>query len=257
MLVTTCETPAEAETALASDIADKWEAHFVPRERQTLNKLRQRYGGEALLVVGQRDIRYYSEGRPPLFFHPSMAMIRLKRLLAGRVDTMLAAADIRPGDSVIDCTMGFASDAIIFAYAVGSTGRVVALESEPLPYLLAVHGLAAYDTGLLALRDAMRLVQPVNEDHLRYLRRQPDRSADVVYFDPMFRSPRSSASIEPLREMANSAALREEAVEEARRVARRCVLLKETATSGEFARLGFRPFLAKAVNINYGVISCE
>ena len=257
MLVTTCEAPAEAELTLAADIADQWQAHFVPRDRQTLNKLRQRYGSEALLVIGQRDIRYYSEGRPPLFFHPSMAMIRLKRLLAGRPDTMLAAARIQPGDRVIDCTMGFASDAIVFAYAVGGGGTVVALESEPLPYVLAVHGLATYETELQALRDAMRLVQPVNEDHLSYLRSQPDRSADVVYFDPMFRSPRSSASIEPLREMANSEALREEAVEEARRVARRCVLLKETATSGEFARLGFRPFLAKPVNINYGVISCE
>jgi hypothetical protein len=72
------------------------------------------------------------------------------------------------------------------------------------------------------------------------LRSLPDKSADIVYFDPMFRIPvEESSSISPYRFIANPEPLSLEAVTEAVRVARRKVILKDHRDSPEFDRLGF------------------
>jgi hypothetical protein len=72
----------------------------------------------------------------------------------------------------------------------------------------------------------------------------------------MFRRPvKESSGIAPLRPFANTEPLQPEAVEEAARVARRSVVLKEQVDSGEFERLGFRKQVRSGANIAYGVIS--
>lgn len=57
----------------------------------------------------------------------------MKRLRNGEPDTLLALAGVRPGDRIVDCTAGLGSDAIVFAFAVGDEGTVVALESAAIP----------------------------------------------------------------------------------------------------------------------------
>ncbi|MGZ4112572.1 MAG: class I SAM-dependent methyltransferase, partial [Tumebacillaceae bacterium] len=87
------------------------------------------------------------------------------------------------------------------------------------------------------------------------LRAQPDRSVDVIYFDPMFRrTVQKSDAIEPLRLLGDDSPLSLEAVEEAKRVARRCIVLKERWYSQEFERLGFRLPRKSSGSTNYGVI---
>lgn len=105
---------------------------------------------------------------------------------------------------------------------------------------------------------ALRRINVVHSEHLDYLRAQPDRSIDIVYFDPMFRVPLTgSASISPLRQFANQAALSLESVAETVRVARKTVLLKEKALSGEFERLGFTELLRSNSKTSYGVIHID
>ena len=73
-----------------------------------------------------------------------------------------------------------------------------------------------------------------------YLKQLEDQSFDVVMFDPMFRKTvKQSSAMQMLKPLANPAPLDQESVEEAVRVARRAVLLKERPKSGEFERLGF------------------
>ena len=70
----------------------------------------------------------------------------------------------------------------------------------------------------------------------------PARSVDVVLFDPMFRSAGESGPLFNLvRELGNAAPLSAEALREARRVARRGVLVKDAPPGHELARLGLVP----------------
>jgi len=186
LLVTTAYRPSAALTTYARSLADRLNAGYVARGNDTLPRLRRKYGAQDILAVTEEGLRFYPQGGDdgrPLFFHPNMAEIRIKRLLRGEPDPMLKAADIRPGDAVLDCTAGMASDAIVFAHAVGPNGRVTALESERILHLIVSEGLQSYPTEFPALEQAMRRVELVRADHLTYLRRLDAGSFDVVYFE--------------------------------------------------------------------------
>lgn len=259
MLVTTAYGPDAMIGETAQALARRIDARYVARSDKPLSGLRQTYGAEEdILIVLKRQLRYYPAGgddEHPLFFHPSMAAIRLKRIEQGEPDAMLRMSGVRPGDAVLDCTAGMASDAIVYAHAVGPAGEVVALESAPVMALLVKEGLASYESDSAILNAAMRRVQLLHAQHLAYLRALPDDRFDVIYFDPMFRKPvQESTWLSPLRRVVNPDPLAEEAIREAARVARRCVILKEHRQSGEFERLGFEPDTRSNAKIAYGVI---
>ena len=78
----------------------------------------------------------------------------------------------------------------------------------------------------------------------------------MIYFDPMFRHPlEKSISLSPLREVADMRALTRETIEEAKRVAKHRVVMKENARSAEFIRLGFEKVVGGTYSkVHYGVI---
>lgn len=216
----------------------------------------QRQGSDGLLIVTNNGLNYY-EGHESeaFFFHPSLAMIRMKRLQNGEADTLATIAGVKEGDVVIDCTAGMAADAIVLSHAVGSEGKVIAIESELIPYVLVREGLQQYTSPLEPLNEAMRRIVMKHGDHMHFLRQQPDQSADIVYFDPMFRRPlKQSSALNPLRAVANERPLQRAAIEEAKRIARRKIILKEHAKSDEFTRLGFTKLTSSQSKIAYGVI---
>lgn len=255
MIVTTSYEPTKENVEKAERLAVELSGKSVPRKRSSLQLLRKQYQADAVLLVTKDEIRYYVGERPPIFFHPSMGAVRIKRLLRGEDDLLLTASGVSEGDSVIDCTAGFASDSIVFAYAVGEQGSVTALESELIPAVLIREGLASYESDIPELTAAMRRIQALHVNHMDYLQGLADKSADVIYFDPMFRQPiEESSSITPLRTVANGSAISIAALQEARRVARKSIVLKEHRDSGEFARLGFDKVLKSNTKTTYGVI---
>ncbi|MBM7563388.1 class I SAM-dependent methyltransferase [Paenibacillus sacheonensis] len=253
MIVTTAQKPTPEQTAYAQAIAAELEGRFVPRKQDSLQLLGRKYEDPVLLVADDRGLRYYEDSKEPLYFHPSMAYVRVKRMRKGERDPLIALTGCLPGDSVIDCTAGLGSDSIVFSYGVGASGKVTALESERVLYTVVREGLRSYRTGHEDVNDALRRIGMRCIDHLSYLKQQADKSADIVYFDPMFRHPlHDSSALAPLRGLANGAALSEESVKQALRVARKCVVLKEHGDSGEFERLGFEK--RHRNKIAYGVI---
>lgn len=210
----------------------------VPRDGRPLAGVLADYGATFALVMQKHGL-VASDGREEVFFHPGMAQVRIKRMAAGETDRMVEAMGLRPGMKVLDCTLGLGSDAITAAWAVGPLGRVTGLEAVRPLALLVRRGLFRY-CGAGRLSGAMSRVDVLAADHRGILPRLPDDSYDVVYFDPMFRRPLyHSAGIAPLRRLAQGAPLESESVEEAVRVARRRVVLKERRESPEFDRLGF------------------
>lgn len=258
MIVTTAERPDASLVERAVRLAGELQAPYVPRRGDTLRKMARRHGTEGVLVVSPDQVKFAAEGRPPLFFHPGMSLIRIKRLLAGGADAMLDVAGVAPGDTVLDCTAGLCSDAIVFSHAVGPGGRVTAVEASPLLYVLVREGLGQPATGLPEADEACRRIELKPGDHLEILKEMADRSVDIVYFDPMFERPvAASSSMLPLRVHARHDPLSEEAVRQAVRVARKCVVLKNSSGSAEFARLGFTPARNSASAVAYGVIRLD
>lgn len=228
---------------------------FVPRHNQTLRAMRSKYSADGVLVVGPKELRYVSEDHPPLFFHPSMALIRLKRLRDGGKDALVTVSGAMPGDSVLDCTAGLCSDALVFSYAVGAEGRVTALEASEVLHTVVREGLKTYETGLPDVDAALRRIEPVLGFHDAVLESMEDNSVDIVYFDPMFeQAVASSSSLKPLRSHAHPGPLSEAAVGNAVRVARKKVVLKDHRDSGQFERLGFSRARVSTSAVAYGVI---
>jgi 16S rRNA (guanine1516-N2)-methyltransferase len=258
MLVTTSHNASEWMEHEAQAMAQSIQGRWVPRGRSSLTRLRTKYGEQRLLLLDRDGTwKYYETGDIPLFFHPSTALLRVKKLLRGEKDPLLEASRASNGDIVLDCTAGLGSDAIVFAYAVGMYGHITAIESEDILYRIVSMGLQAYNSGIPELDEAMRRVQLEKANHLDYLASLSDSSVDIVYFDPMFRHPlEHSASISPLRTVANVEAIGERAIQEARRVARKRIVLKEHTNSPEFDRLGFTYVHRSYSKIAYGVIEC-
>jgi 16S rRNA (guanine1516-N2)-methyltransferase len=255
MLVTTAYHPSEEAIERSKRLSEEIQCNWVPRKKDSITTLIKKYKSSSLWVVSSEEMKYIHENQSPLFFHPSLALIRVKRLINGEKDTLMECSGIHTGDSVLDCTAGMASDAIVFSFSGGPGSEITALESEEIPYLLIREGLNRYKTDIKPLDESMRRIKVERSDHLSYLQKLPDRSIDIIYFDPMFRSPiEDSTALSPLRSLANSQPLSKESITEALRAARKSVVIKEHRDSGEFARLGFTQVHKTYSKIAYGVI---
>lgn len=221
-------------------LSEKLSVPFVFREKHTLPKLYQITKQTEALIVTKDELRYENQAGVRFTFHPNMSILRMKQLRKGQKDIMVSCSGMGPGDHVLDCTMGMASDAIVASFVVGEQGRVTALESQSVIAAVVGHGLQTYQMKDPALEQAMRAIEVVHADYRHYLRSCADQSFDIILFDPMFRhTVEASKAIQPLKAIANPSPLDRATVAEAVRVARRAVLLKERRDSDEFRRLGF------------------
>ncbi len=255
MLITTSKHLTSQIELKAQSLVKELGSQLVERNNYGLRKLMEAFQASGILVVLEDGLKYVSLDGSELFFHPNMAKIRVTSLLGGLTDRLLTIADIKPGDTILDCTSGLATDAIVMSFAVGISGKITSVESEAVPFVLAKDGLKSYQSGVSQLDNAMRRVEVFQADHLDFLRKLPTHSMDIVYFDPMFRQPDRAIALTPLRHLANHSPIQEASIHEAKRVGRRKVILKEHKSSGEFERLGFRLVPSKSnSNVDYGVI---
>ncbi|MCM3171659.1 class I SAM-dependent methyltransferase [Paenibacillus sp. MER 99-2] len=258
MYITTGDTEATSLVERARKLAQSTGGTYVPRNRTSLARMLERYGVNEILVVLKGRARLFRKDAPQLEFHPSMGFVRAKRVLRGEPDPMLEAGLVCEGDTILDCTAGLGTDAMVFSVAAGKSGRVIACESSPALYALLVEGMSHYESNQPAVDEAFRRIELHHANHLELLRSLPDRSCDTIYFDPMFREPMmDSSAIQPLREYANANALAEESIVEAKRVARKRVVMKEKRGSVEFTRLGFEVLDRANAKTLYGVINVE
>lgn len=212
--------------------AEAWGLPYLERARNAAAPT----GAEALLVLGGDGWTLWTPDGA-LRFTPGMAQLRIKRFVQGfDEDMLIRLGGLKAGDAVLDCTMGLGADALVAARVVGPTGSVVALEKSLPLYALA----------------AERLSRPYGEGFARIDVRHADaadvlptlaaRSVDVVLFDPMFGRPnKASPAFTLLRQFADAGELTREMLDEAKRVARRCVLVKGARYSKDFKKLGLVP----------------
>lgn len=161
------------------------------------------------------------DGGGELGFSRGLAHIRLMRVARGEPEALADIAELRPGDAVVDGTLGMAQDALVAALAVGTNGKVIGLEASLPIFALVSEGLRAhrYDEGSARL-------EVRHHDSQRWLVDHPD-SAEVVVLDPMFRvAKRGQPGFDVLRRHACNHDLSDDLIEAARVCARRWVVVK-------------------------------
>ncbi|MEK3808401.1 class I SAM-dependent methyltransferase [Bacillus sp. FSL H8-0547] len=257
MIVTTAGRTNPSMIRLAEGIANDLKAAYISRKKQSVQTLSEEHGD--VLVVGKNRLEWHKRGgAEPFFFHPNSAMFRLKRLQKGEHDPLIVAADLKPGDTFLDCTLGLGSDSITASYAVGSKGNVTAAEANPLVAYLVEKGLETWETGVDEFDDCMRRIQVKSGNHLDLLKGLDANSFDVVYFDPMFEEAiTESDGIGRLRSLSEYSPITEDTIKEAKRVAANRVVLKDHWKSPSFDELGFRVFKRKSAKFHYGVIETK
>ena len=257
-VVTTSRKTDAGASCEAVAWAERLGARAVPRGGRSIPTLCREEGVDGALVLspGKPPTYMPGDGSAAYYYHPGMALTRLRNLEQGLGDPMVTAMALRPGDTLLDCTLGRASDALVASFVVGPTGRVVGVESSRLLAELTIHGLRTYEPTRRDLLPAFRRIEAYHGDHLPLLRSAAEDAFEVVCFDPLFEAPvEASSSMEPFRPLADSRPLDPAAVDEARRVARRCVVIKERPDARLWERLQVDRLVAgKASSIAYGVI---
>ena len=229
LAVTTSVKPARTIEAMALEMAAELQAPYLPRNGRALPELFEAADAERFLIAGSDHLRLRDRVTgTEYYFHPNMFLIRGSNALRGAPDHFLEATGLKPGDSLLDCTLGFASESALASLRVGETGRVDGLESVRELALLTRIGLQTFPMSSRELGAALRRVHAIHADYREYLGDCVPKTYDAVYFDPFFekRLSGSEDSVSPLFVFGNPAPLDAAAVQNARRVARRRVVIK-------------------------------
>ncbi|QOY34556.1 class I SAM-dependent methyltransferase [Anaerobacillus isosaccharinicus] len=254
MIVTTSLRPTEPIIAKAEKIALDLNLPFVRRNKEPIATLHNQYGCNIFVVSSNRLSISQIETELPLFFHPNSAMFRVKRVLRGETDPFLQATKLTSNMSILDCTLGLASDSIVSSVVVGKNGKVVGTEGNQFLAYLVRHGLKNWDSGLPEMDEAMQRINVIAIENLEYLRNEKTNAFDVVYFDPMFELKIESEGINAIRKMALYSDLDEETIEEAKRVAKHRVVLKDHWQSTRFHRFNFHVYKRTTSQFHYASI---
>lgn len=252
-------TTREKENLLkekAENIAEELNIPYIKRDNLSIEKTIIKENLDYLMVVEKNNI-VIKGIESALFWHPNMTELKIKSIKNGNNESMIEATGLKEGDSILDCTLGFAGDSIIFASVVGDTGRVVGTEVNKYIAYLTKNGLENYNEVNPETKKYMKSIEVINKSYEEYLSKQEENRFDVVYFDPMFKEPnKKSSSINSFREFADHKGLTKEIIEEALRVCRRRIVIKERFGFNDLEKLGVEKYYgsSKKGGIVYGVI---
>lgn len=254
-LVTTAGRVDQLSMSLARKACEDLNLRFEPRNKRSVAKMSQFYNAN-IIVAGKNRYEYYPKGAAaPFFFHPNSAAFRLKRVARGEHDPFLVACNLKEGDSFLDCTLGMGADAMLAAFKVGQSGKVVGVEDDANVAFIVKNGMEVYDTSELPLTACMRRIEVIQSEAVQYLKQQQDKSFDIVYMDPMFEELiEESNNFEALRVAGSHHHLSKEWVEEAFRVAKRRLVVKAHFRSSLFEEFGFLREIRLTSKFHYGIL---
>ncbi|WP_416825980.1 class I SAM-dependent methyltransferase [Ectobacillus polymachus] len=255
MIVTTAGRTTAEMIVSAKQVAEELQCRFEKRKEYSIVNIAQTFQDDVLVVGKNRLEIYFRNGGESFFFHPNSASFRMKRLLRGENDPFLEAAKLETGMSMLDCTLGLASDSILASYAVGEKGIVTGIEGNQWIAYLVKAGLQKWKSDLEEMNEAMRRISVIYSEHLAYLKQCHDQSFDVVYLDPMFeQTVIQSDGIRGLKQFALYEDIGKETIKEALRVANKRVILKDHFRSTRFETYGFTVYRRKSASFHFGVL---
>lgn len=257
-VITTGGRPDELSRKLALEASKALGYEIIERKKRSIARIQRDYESAVLVAGADRYDLYRIGMTEPLFFHPNSAAFRLKRLMNGETDPLINVAQLKNGDSFLDCTLGLGSDSIIASFVVGETGCVHGLEGDVDIAFITGRGLKSYEAQSDALKQAMQGVQVTHANAVDYLKSQPDASWDIVYIDPMFSAPiEESSNFTPLRKVGLQSGLTAQWIQEAKRVSRRRVIVKDRFDSPVFDEFQLERTIRPNTKFHFGFISTE
>ncbi|WP_075982031.1 class I SAM-dependent methyltransferase [Bacillus massilinigeriensis] len=255
MFITTAGRTNNRLVEKAKSMANELKIEYVSRRKNSIQAVQQLLNDDCIVVGKDRLEMYPIGGSKPFFFHPNSAMFRVKRIMRGEPDPFLQACNLKSGERFLDCTLGLASDSIVAAYKVGNEGSVVGVEGNPYLAYIVANGLQEWDSNSTGINKAMRSIQVIHQLSTEYLKSLEENSFDCVYFDPMFEDQIiESDGIQGLRRFAVYIDLTEELIQEAKRVSKGRIVLKDHFRSERFKRFGFDVYTRPSAKFHFGVI---
>lgn len=256
-ITTTGGRPDALSLEKAHFVQEKLNVDLIPRNKQSLKKIAETHKAN-IIVAAKHRYEYIPFGATePFFFHPSSAAFRIKRVVRGEKDTFIEAAQLQEGSTLLDCTLGLATDSMIAMEVVGESGRVVGCEANANVAFIVEQGLQNYDfeAEKLPQLSNMRKIEVVSMNAVDYLATLPDNHFDVVYLDPMFEETiEESVNFKPLRNAGVHDEVQSQWIEQAKRVARQRVVLKAHFRSPLFEQYQFERLLRPNTKFHFGVI---
>jgi 16S rRNA G966 N2-methylase RsmD len=258
MIITTAGRANKHTIDVALELSKRTLNPYVSRNKLSIQQLQEKHNEDILVVENERLLLHIKSVNVPIFFHPNSAMFRIKRLMNEEKDPLIEAAQLNDSMSFLDCTLGLGSDSIVASFVAGTQGKVVGVESNPHIAFIVKQGFNRYKSGVTKMDDAMRRIIVEQLDHYSYLSTLPSSSFDVIYFDPMFdQNIEQSDGIRGLKQVVSPKSLSEEVIIEAKRVAKKRIVLKDHWQSERFEKFGFKVLRRKSAKFHFGVIEIE
>ncbi|GGA62140.1 class I SAM-dependent methyltransferase [Ornithinibacillus halotolerans] len=255
MIITTSGKPSINIVSKAKQLSKRYNLPYIERLGVSIQTLKNEYKQDVIIVGSEKLVISPLSSDKELFFHPNLAYIRAKRILRGERDPFIEIAKLKEGMSLLDCTLGLASDSILASFVVGTSGKVTGIEGNELIYFIVKEGLTTFKSKNKYFNKAMQSIHVVHNDYLTYLLSLETNAYDVVYFDPMFQNGiETSTGINIIREQAIMTDMTEKVITEAKRVARQRVILKDHWKSDRFDKFGFNQLKRKTALFHYGTI---
>ncbi|MCH4827056.1 class I SAM-dependent methyltransferase [Planococcus halocryophilus] len=251
-VVTTAYRSTSSMMEWAERVSTELSLQQVTRNKRSIKKMHADESADLLICLKERLEFYPLDKTEPFFFHPNSAAYRTKRPL--EEDPLVVVSNLKPGDSFLDCTLGLASDSLVASQRVGKGGRVIGCESHPILAYVVQQGLKQYSE-MPHLIDAMKRIEVVSGDAVSFLEKLESDSIDVIYMDPMFTEEITEATnFTALKGLADQGQLTAQWVAEAKRVARKSVVLKAHFRSRDFEQFGFVRSVRPNTKFHYGAI---
>ncbi|GKU80903.1 class I SAM-dependent methyltransferase [Niallia sp. NCCP-28] len=258
MIVTTALRTGGKMIEEASEIAEYLQFPFVERKKKSVDLLQNEYDTDVLVIGKNRYELFMRTQLEPFFFHPNSAVFRIKRIQRKEHDPFIDATNLKLGSTFLDCTFGLGSDSIVASFVVGEQGKVEGCEASQMIAFLVKKGIKMWKTNCFATNLAMQRIHLSHNNALDELKKRKDNSIDCVYFDPMFEEEiLSSKGIGPLRNLAFYHDLTDEIIQEALRVAKDRVVLKDHFSSKRFEKFDFSVIKRKSAAFHYGILLKE
>ncbi len=112
-VVTTSYNPSREQIAIAKELARKLNAKYVNRRHLSDYRKREKVDFYYVVESNGRIVIRWDSGE--LFFHPSVAKIRMKNLRNGGRDYLIEALNLDGNEIVLDATFGLGTEAILIA----------------------------------------------------------------------------------------------------------------------------------------------
>ena len=261
MIITTSQKASPTIKKESLELANSLGLSYVERHKKPISELF--LVDNPIAVVSNKKITIHFNEEQEHSFHLSMAQLRILRLERNEEDHLVRAIETLTHESskhisIVDCTLGIGSDSIVMAYAFPNA-NITGLEASYPIWLSTWFGLRHYEHDNDVVTEVLRRIEAIHCDFESYLSDLPDKSMDILYFDPMFEVPiEESPQFKPLRGHTFEGAIKRNVIEEAKRVSRLGFIIKERPFSSVFK--DFPPMKwvgGKYSRIGYGVYRNE